>query len=80
MFYSHTHLLFNFLIAINKSSQNESGIATIRHTNSLSPLTMKFKNNFIGKTKLHHSLSISPSLSLSAPGEAEGRIRLRLVA
>lgn len=78
MFYSHTHLLFNFLIAINKSSQNESGIATIRHTNSLSPLTMKFKNNFIGKTKLHHSLSIS--LSLSALGEAEGRIRLRLVA
>lgn len=38
--------------------------------------TMKFKNNFIGKTKLHHSLSVS----LSAPGEAEGRIRLRLVA
>lgn len=76
MFYSHTHLLFNFLIAINKSSQNESGIATIRHRNSLSPLTMKFKNNFIGKTKLHHSLSIS----LSALGEAEGRIRLRLVA
>lgn len=36
MFYSHTHLLFNLLIAINKSSQNESGIATIRHTNSLS--------------------------------------------
>lgn len=59
MFYSHTHLLFNFLIAINKSSQNESGIATIRHTNSLSPQTMKFKNNFIGKTKLHDSLSIS---------------------
>lgn len=78
MFYSHTHLLFNFLIAINKSSQNESGIATIRLTKSLSPLTMKFKNNFIGKTKLHHSLSISPSLS--ALGEAEGRIRLRLVA
>lgn len=62
MFYSHTHLLFNFLIAINKSSQNESGIATIRHRNSLSLLTMKFKNNFIGKTKLHHSLSISLSL------------------
>lgn len=58
MFYSHTHL-FNFLIAINKSSQNESGIATIRHTNSLSPQTVKFKNNFIGKTKLQHSLSIS---------------------
>lgn len=35
MFYSHTHLLFHFLIAINKSSQNESGIATIRHTNSV---------------------------------------------
>lgn len=23
------------------------------------PQTMKFKNNFIGKTKLHHSLSVS---------------------
>lgn len=55
MFYSHTHYYhyyFNHLIAINKSSQNESGIATIRHTNSLSPQTMKFKNNFIGKTKI----------------------------
>lgn len=54
MFYSHTHYYyyFNLLIAINKSSQNESGIATIRHTNSLSPQTMKFKNNFIGKTKI----------------------------
>lgn len=38
MFYSRTHLLFFFFfIAINKSSQNESGIATIRLTNSLSP-------------------------------------------
>lgn len=57
MLYSHTHLLFHFLIAINKSSQNELGIATDLHTNFV-PLTMKFKNNFIGKTKLHQSLSM----------------------
>lgn len=59
MFYSHTHLSFYFLIAINKSSQNESGIATIRDTNYLSPVTMKFKNNFIGKTELLNHLFVS---------------------